>query len=221
MSNYGVRSLNDLRKKFTSTYELISVAHHEAAHAVYGLIKGFKIDSVSVFENKKRKRIEGVTHYTSPQLPLLKDPVVIHYSLEAEVCFRYAGLTGERYHFKQISGSDQFPSFLKDGCSDDTLTAASFIRKYSNVPPGKKRYLYKKRLITKTWRTLGEYWDDVTIVAHALIKDKSLSFIELQEVIIQNTKNHAFWQRQLFIINNLYHASTDIDETFLKFSLEL
>ena len=66
MTNNGVGTIANVRKKFHSTHELITTSYHEAGHAVYGLLKCMKIEEVSVFENKKTKRIEGFTYYKSP-----------------------------------------------------------------------------------------------------------------------------------------------------------
>src|SRR5678816_3676208 len=129
--------IGNIRKKFHETHELISTAYHEAGHTVYGLLHCIKIESVSVFEVKKSKRIEGFTHYDHPKdIAEIEDPVLFNERLHAEIGLSYAGLVAEKHHFKMISGSDRFPMFLREGSSCDINEAAALFQKYNLVEPG-------------------------------------------------------------------------------------
>lgn len=219
MVNKGTGSIVDFRKKITYIHELISTAYHEAGHTVYGLLHFMKIESVCVFENKKLKRIEGLTHFDSPDLSQFNDPVLLNRLLHSEICFRYAGLTAEKYFFRSISGSDKFPVFLKDGSSDDTLRAGYLIRQYNVAPPGKKRYAYKKKAINQTLYELQCNWDAITIISHALFERRSLDFSEIKNLLIKNSDNKEFWKNQFKIIESIYQNNAHLDEEFYKYIL--
>ncbi len=218
----AIRGISDLRKKIAYTHGLISTAYHEAGHVVYGLLKGFKIDSVIIFENKNNKRIDGATYYSDP--PFLENNTdfdIKQYFLREEVCLRYAGLVSEKCHFKKISGTDRFPLFLRDGSSDDTLFAASIIKTNNLAPPGKKRYALKKKLIKTTQNHIEEHWDAVTAVAHELFNKKKLSFDDLRSILIKNTDSKKFWKEQFNNISKIYEKSVSIDKNNIKYILSL
>jgi hypothetical protein len=217
MANNGVGSIDQVRKKLTYTHDLISTSYHEAGHAVYGLLHFMKVPSVYVFENKKNKRIEGFCHYESvKELSEVQDIDLFAEQLKAEICIKYAGLTAEKYHFKTISGSDKFPMFLKDGSSDDTLSAAALIKQYEVVPPGRKRYAFKKKMITETLRDLQENWDAVTLIAHGLFQKKRLSFPEIEKLLSKKTDNKEFWKEQFKTIHFIFDNIEGLDEKDLK-----
>jgi hypothetical protein len=216
MVNNGVGTIDNIRKKITKTHELISTSYHEAGHTVYALLHGMKVDSVCVFQNKKNKRVEGFTHFDSPDIEELKDEALISYLVNSEICVRYAGLVAEKHHFKTISGSDKFPMFLRDGSSDDTLTAAALIRQYHVVQPGKKRYAYKKRVIKETLHLLQEYWEDVTLVSHALFQKSRLNYSELKTLLTKKSPNRKYWKEQFSTINYISENHETLDEKTLK-----
>lgn len=220
MANHGVGSLSDLRKKITQTHEYISTSYHEAGHVIYGLVKGWKIESVYVFELKKTKRINGFTHYSDPPtLPKSQDSEIFDHFIVSEIGLKYAGLVAEKCHFKKMSGSDKFPLFLRDGSSDDTLSAAALIKTHNLATPGRKRYAYKKKLIRETQLVIEDNWDAVTAVAHALFKKKRLSFDDLRKILTKNTKNKKYWKTQFANITYIYENSGGLDENNLKYIL--
>lgn len=222
MVNNGIGSIDQFRKKVTNTHETISTSYHEAGHAIYGLLHYIKIDSVYIFENKKTKRIDGFTHDDSPiKLESLNDSILFEDRLNTEICFYYSGLIAERHFFKMMSGSDKFPSFLKDGSSDDTMEAAALIRKYGAVAPGRKRYDYKKNLIKETTQELQNNWEAVTVIAHSLFQKKNLSFLDLKNLLIRKTENKKFWREQFKNINYIYDNYDALDENSLKSILSL
>lgn len=200
-------SIHEIRKKVHATYELIATSYHEAGHAIYALLNCRKVDSVVVFENRKTKRIDGFTYYYSPDLDdasVKADLVLLNSIIEEECGIKYAGLAAEKFHYKQISGSDKFPMYWRDGSSDDTKEAAAIIKKYSSVSPGKKRYNYKKRIIKKTLASLEQYWDDVILVSYILIQKKRASFAELKEVLTKKSPNRIFWKEQFKDIVDIF-----------------
>lgn len=209
MANNGIRSISDIRKKVTKTYEFISTSYHEAGHTVYGLLHLMKIDSVNVYEDKKFKRIHGFTHYNSTALETIEDAAFLTDRAIAEIGLSYAGLVAEKHQFKLASGSDKFPLFLKDGSSEDTMSASSIIRKYNMAPPGRKRYEFKKKMIKKVGYELQDHWDAVTIIAHALFRRKQLSFFDIKELLTKKTKDKKFWKEQFKYIASMYDDKVD------------
>lgn len=215
MANVAINSLSEFRKKVSITYEFIAAAHHEAGHVVYGLLKGFKIESVSIYEHKKYKKIEGITNSLIPQIRNIDDINAKQNLAISEICYNYAGLVAEKYHFKQISGSDKFPLFLRNGSSEDTLTSAAIIRQHLDIPTGYKRYEYKKKLISKTQREIKKHWNIVLLVAHELFRKKELSYLDLKELIINGSKDKKFWKKQFSDIEKVFEG-TLVDENLFR-----
>lgn len=216
MVNYGVGSLYDLRKKLAGTYEFISTAYHEAGHTIYGLLHFMRIPVVYIFNNKKTKRIEGFTRYEEYFDEKIVDPQIISNLIKNEICISYAGLEAERHHFKMFSGSDKLPMILKDGSSDDTLTASELIRKFNLAPPGQKRYLLKKKLSKETYKELQLHWDAVTIVAHALFQRKKIYYDDLKELLTKKGSNKKFWKEKFKQIDYIFENAGKLDEQELK-----
>jgi hypothetical protein len=213
-------SILDIRKDITYTHELISSSYHESSHTIYALLHFMMIHSVRVFPDKKTNRIEGFTHYDSLSLDTIQNVELLKNRLQAEVGLSYAGLVGEKYQYKLHSGSDKFPSFLGDGSSKDLSEASETIKKYQLAPPGRQRYLYKKRMVRKTFKELKEHWEAVSVIAHALFKRKRLNFEDLKQLLTKKTENKEFWKKQFKNIAELYDNST-VDENKFITILEL
>jgi len=217
----GSGTIGEIRKKVTKTHEQISTAYHEAGHTVYALLHCMIVQSVCIFEDKKSKRIHGFTHYNAPQASDMEDVDLRNILLINEIKLSYAGLTAEKYHFKCISGSDKFPMFLKDGSSDDTLSAAALIKKYNLAPAGRKRYNYKQKLIRETLSEQIQHWDAVTVIAHALFQRKRLTYQDLRELLVKKTKNKKFWKERFKQMAFIYDNAVTLDEKTLKYILSL
>jgi hypothetical protein len=219
MAKNGKGSISNIRKKITYLHEIISTSYHEAGHAIYSLICGMRVPYACIFKNKKNKRVQGFCHYETPDLDLITDPSLVFSLVNYEIGIKYAGLTAEKYHFKIISGSDKFPMFLRDGSSDDTLSAALLIRQYNIAPPGKKRYSYKKRKINQVLKSLKDYWEDVTLLAHLLFKKKRLSFFNIKNLLLKKSPNKKFWISQFKMISDIFDKNMHLDEKYLKLNL--
>lgn len=219
MKKRGTVSIFDIRKKITSTHDMISTSYHEAGHAVYGLLCGMKVSSVCVSQGKRR--VEGFCYYETPDLQKIEDYNLLWSLVNFEIGIKYAGLTAEKHFFKIISGSDKFPMFLRDGSSDDTLSAASLIRQYNIAPPGKKRYQFKKNRINQVLNDLKNYWDDVTLLSHALFSKKKLSFFEIKELFFKKSPNKKFWKEKFKKITIIFEKSACLDDKDLKSILDV
>jgi len=219
MVNNGAGSIEDIRKKVTYTHELISTAYHEAGHTIYGLLHCMKVNMVHIFENKKSKRVCGFTHFNYPVASDVDDPELSQKLMKAEICLNYAGLAAEKYHFKNVSGSDRFPGYWKNGSSSDTMAAAALIKQYDLVPPGKKRHFFKNKLIKETEKQLQQHWDVVVIVSHALFRKKRLYFSDLKSLLTKKSANKEFWKEQFKRIDYIFKNGYDLDEKNLKFIL--
>lgn len=216
MTNYGVGSIHHFRKKLAHTYEFIATAYHEAGHTVYGLLHNMRIISVFAYQNKRTKRIDGFTHYENYFHSEIADPQLICAILKNEICISYAGLGAEKYHFKKISGSDKFPMFLRDGSSDDTLSASELIRKFNLAAPGRKRYALKQKLIKETATELQLHWEAVDLVAHALFQKKKLNYSDLKQLLTKKSTNKKFWKEKFKIIDYMFENEGKLDEKELK-----
>lgn len=203
MANNGIGSISDVRKKVTKTYECISTSYHEAGHTVYGLLHLIKINLVSVYEDKKHKRIYGDTFYDHPELDSFQSNLKMN-RVYAEIGFSCAGLVAEKRQYKLASGSNNCPLFIKDKSSKDTTDASNLIKKYELALPGRKRYEFKKKLIKEVDNQLQDNWDAVTIVAHALFQRKQLNFADLKDLLTKKTNNRKFWKEQFRKISSIY-----------------
>ena len=186
-----------ISKKIAKQFEFIMTSTHEAGHTIYALLHLMRVNSVSIFENKKIKRIHGVTYYDyTNNLEDIKDPDLLFELVRSEVGVNYAGLIAEKILFKNISGSSQTPTFISDGSSEDNRNARELFKKYDLATPGRKRAFYKRKLIREIHNELCTHWDAVTIVSHALFQRRRLSFEDLKELLTKKTKNKKFWKEQ-------------------------
>lgn len=217
MSYDNVDSIQNIRKKMTHTHESISTAIHEAGHTVYGLLHHMKVSMVHIFEDKKTKRICGLTHFAYPISDEAEDPELAAAVLKSEICINYAGLVAEKHHFKIVSGSDKFPRFLKNCSSSDITSAATIIKQRNLVPPGKKRYEFKNKLIKETYQELKVHWGAVTVISHALFKKKKLNFKDLKKILTDKSfEDRDFWKQQFKDIEYIFQKYGDLDESSLK-----
>lgn len=213
----GTGSIAEIRKKVTKTHEFISTSYHEAGHTIYALLHLMKVTSVSVFENKKLKRVHGIAYYDYPtEFDEIQDSDLLNTLLRAEVGISYAGLIAEKTLFRSISGSRQTPMFISDGSGEDNKSAREVIKKYNLAPPGPKRTAYKQKLMREVRQELHTHWDAVTAVSHALFKRHRLSFEDLQELLTKKSRNKKFWKEQFKRINYFYDNNKVLDEKDLK-----
>jgi len=210
----GNDSLHSIRKKLSKTHELISVTFHEAGHAVYGLLHLMRVESVCIVDGP---RVGGLTLYNSLGESALKEdsPNTLYDLYINEVAIKYAGLAAEKIHYKKISGSNKFPMILRDGSSDDTLSAAYLIRKHDLSPAGKKRYSFKKKLIREVSLELENHWDAVTVIAHALFDRKKIYFDDIKNILIKKTEDKEFWKNKFKDINYIYNNIGSIDKKYI------
>lgn len=213
----GIGSIGEIRKKVTKTHELISTSYHEAGHAIYALLHLMKVSSISVFEDKKLKRIHGFTYYDYPHdFDAIVDSDLLATLVRADVGMSYAGLIAEKSLFKSISGSRQIPMFISGGSTEDNKGASEMIKKYNLAPPGKKRAAFKAKLMREVQGELHSHWDAVTIVAHALFKHHKISYQDLQTLLIKKSKNKKFWKEQFKNITYFYDNNKVPNEKDLK-----
>lgn len=214
-------SIGEIRKKFHETHELIFTSHHEAGHIIYGLLHYMNIGSVLVFEDKKTKRIYGLTYYDPPILSKIQDIDLFNDRLHAEICLSYAGFLAEKKLFRNTSGSDAFPMFLKYKSYHDTKEATNLFQKYGLVEPGPKRYKYKRKLFKEIDSELEAYWSDLILVAHALFKKKKLILPELKLLLTKKSKNKDHWKLIFKNYDLLYSNPDGLDEENQKMILSI
>jgi len=210
----SIRSKSDL----ADHYDLMSTIYHESGHVIYILLNLLKVRKVYVYQNEE-KRSEGFTYYNLPDASSFSNTGILLFIMNLEICIKYAGLIAEKYHFKTISGCNKFPIFLRDGSSDDILSVTKIFKQYNFVPSGKKRYLYKKKLIKSTLDKLQLQWDDVVLIAHKLFQKRKLSFQYLKKILTTKSENKEFWKNQFKIIEFINKNCSKIDEK--KYSLIL
>jgi hypothetical protein len=207
-------SINKGTKKLASSLDLISTSYHEAGHTIYGLLHFMKITSVYVY--KEDDRIVGDTNFIYFGYEKFNDKDLLSFFINADISMLYAGFTCEKYNYKNILGLDNFPSFLKSGSFYDLKDASILFRKYNIVPAGKKRLLYKKKLIKNINFVIEKYWNDIKLIAFTLVKKKKIFFPDLKNILTKKSENKEFWKKQFKIINHYYKNIDDVDEIKLK-----
>ena len=211
------KSISKMYERGFRIYEFISTSVHEAGHTVYALLNCTQISSVSVFANKKAKRVHGLTCYDYPgDFDLIEDKELLNNLLTAEIGISYAGLIAEKMLFESMSGSKQTPMFIIDGSTDDNKAARDFIAKYNLAPPGIKRATYKRKLMKQIRDDLDNHWDAVMLIAHALFKHRRLAFEDLQALLTKKSANKKFWKEQFKKINYYYNNKHNLDEREIK-----
>ncbi len=180
--------------KYFKTYDQITCSIHESGHALCALFFNMKVDMVHLFDDKKTKRVAGMTYFIHAMANENDSNALFTSLIESEICVNYAGLLAEKCHFKKISGSDKYPGSWKNGSFDDTTSAARLLSFISI--PGKERHLLKKKIMGEAYFILNKYWDDITLISHALFKKRKIFFSDLKNILTKKSKNKVFWKKQ-------------------------
>ena len=208
--------LSIFRHKVSKSYETISAAYHESGHVICSLLHHIKVESASIYEDKKIKQICGLTIFNPYDIKKFNQSLA-NYFLVSEININYAGLVAEKIFYKKISGSDKFPSFLKDGSSHDTKEAAKLLKKISFIAPGKQRFLYKKKLTNQLSILLESYWSDIELIAHTLIQKKKINFNQIKYLLLRKSNNKVFWRQKFKAISYvLRHEDKPLDDQSVK-----
>jgi hypothetical protein len=181
-------------KKLSREYDLIFVAHHEAAHAIVGLLRFFKVSFVST--GVENERIFGVTDFELVDEEDVESKIIQDYIIKSAIYMSYAGLVAEKILYRELCGSDNFPMVLREGSSPDITEAAALISKFNLAAPGAPRQAYKRKIIKELTSLLKEYWEDIRLVSHFLYKKKKITEEELRTLLIKKSKNKTFWKNR-------------------------
>lgn len=199
-----------ITKQQASDYELIASAYHEAAHTIVGLANLLYVDKVSITINQG-----GDTDYFVFEADNTKDEWLKRMVLMAEVKTIYAGLVGEKMYYKDICGSINFPSHLKNGSSIDTSMASKLIRKYRLARSGAETFELKQDIRVEVEKLLITHWEAVKTVAHALYRKRKLSFSELKYMLVR-TEEKDYWRDKLKKIKTIYEDKNGLCEKVVK-----
>jgi len=219
MKKRGLAKSNFYKKLFHQQCYLISAAYHEAGHAIIGLLNFIKINSVESCIYKDRG-IGGNT--TFEVYPSSSDNIdILKYFALAELKVYYAGAIAEKQLLKNISGANLSPFFFKWGAKDDVKAAATLIKEFQLVPPGKKRYDFKQKVIKETNKLINEYWDDITLLSQFLYNKKFITYDDLKKLLCSKSKNNKFWKKQFKNIDIIFSNNFDLDLNTIKIMLGL
>jgi hypothetical protein len=205
--------LKNVVRKQSDDYFFIATNFHEASHAITGLHNYFQVYNVNILMPAIK---EGTTDFYIFDNEKIQDEELKYIFLMFELQTIYGGLIGERLYYKDITGSDRFPSHLKSGSASDTFQAAALIRKHHLAKPGKNTHLLKKRIQNDVEELLLEHWDAVKVVAHALYKKKKLNFEELRNLLTKKTNHNDFWKDRFKKIKSIYNDNNIPKDQILK-----
>lgn len=198
--------------KLAQNYRTISVAYHEAGHAICGLLHFMQVYDVRV--NELRRGVSGNTDfhvlYIDQDYSQL-DTKIKDYMINSELLMQFAGLSAEKLFFKDLSGSDNFPLALRLGVEPDFRRAAELIKKYNLAEPGNKRYLFKKKMFRHTTSLLKDFWEDIKLVAYELYGKRKMNYDELRQLLSKKSLNKKFWRKQFKNIDTLFSEDSRID----------
>lgn len=204
--------ITDLRKQAID-YGVIATSHHESGHVICALFNCIKISSVHTSSETLN---EGTTDYHPLDISFIEDNDLLSIILMQELQVLYGGLIGEKIYYREICGSEKFPMHLRIGSSSDISAASDLIVKHNIAKPGKHRMLLKKQIQSDVHNILNEHWNAVKIVAHALYKNKRLSFDELKHLLTRKTNNKDFWKDRFKKIRLLYNETSTLDEASIR-----
>lgn len=215
----GATARNSI-KKVAETHNLISTSYHEAGHVIYGLLHFLYIEDAYLIQDEGGS-ISGFTDFNSFDIDNYYSDERLHkYLIRSEIGMWYSGQIAEKIHYKNNSGSNTFPSFFREGSSDDTNSASKLIRKYRMAPPGRPRYKLKQKILKEVELELEDNWKDVILIAHALFEKKRVSFDKIKELLVENSERLSFWKEQLPEIFRIHEDNSSLDEKELKIILK-
>lgn len=218
-----------ITQKRSQDYELIAACYHEAGHVICGLLYFMNIPSVSVrltntisIGSLDEDSVEGNTDY-EVLIGYEEYTDIMQFINMAEVYISYAGLVAEKIYYKDICGSDKFPMILRGykgrGSSEDITEVGKFIKKLNLAPPGKQRYLFKKKVAKDLKQLITEYWDDVRLIAQALYKHKKLYQQDIKRLLVKKSANKELWKGRFKEINTLFSSDAHLDENAIRLIL--
>lgn len=205
------RRLSSKDKLFIET-DKIFTAYHEAGHTMYALFHLMKVEFVYI---KHDKRYIGFTSFNYTPLEYIKDSQLKSDVIRQHIGVCYSGQLAEKILYKKLSGSDIYPKALQNGSSFDYEEARSLIEQFNLAEPGKKRIRFKKKILKTTLLLLNKYWEDVTLIAHALIQNKKISFSDLSEMLCYQSSNYLVWRKKFEYINLIYSNDQVNDDVTL------
>jgi hypothetical protein len=115
----------------------------------------------------------------------------------ADIRNHYGGLAAETILHKKLTGSDILPNVLRIGSEQDLTYISKTIKTYNLANPGQDRRNFKKDMLNHVIKYLDYFWNDVVIVAQALIKHKKLNGKQLKNILKRKSDNKEYW-RKLF-----------------------
>jgi hypothetical protein len=191
-------------KKQSIDYSLIAAAHHEAAHTIVALLNLIQVSDVAV--KVDGSDAVGLTQFYMYKNSNTEDKELSEILILLDLQIAYAGLAGEKHYYRDICGSNNFPSNLKAGSSEDFSTAQKLIRTHNLAAPGKETSVLKKKLQSEVEQMLIAYWDDVKLVAYSLYKRRKLYYRDLKNLLCRApNENRTFWKSQFKLINIIHH----------------
>lgn len=212
----SLKNLSIFRKQVSKNYETVSVAYHEAGHVICSLLKHMNVESASIYEERHSRKMGGETFFNTREDREVNQRLEQHFMI-GEVYVNYAGLIAEKLLYKKISGSDKFPSFLKDGSSLDTEAAAKLIKKLNLAQPGKERYLYKQKIIKQITNLLDDHWKEIELIAHFLIQKKKINAKQIKSLLIRRSGNKLFWKQRFNTIGLILSLDkTSLDDEIIR-----
>lgn len=159
-----------------STEETCKVAHHEAAHALVGMLLGAPIESVSI-EASEDEGIEGRTIHEFGEIG--KHLGGVDWARMAKAITNYAGHLAEIH----LGFKDEFE---ETGAHGDYLKAAIALQDITGGNEEKFDALQESALATA--RMMVELcWPQIELVAEMLVKNGTLSGDEVREILTNDS----------------------------------
>lgn len=202
-------------KKQSIDYSLIAAAHHESGHTILALLNLIQVSDASIKVDDADA--VGLTSFYMYKNSDVEDKELLEMLIISDLQVAYAGLSAEKFYYKDICGSSRFPLHLRIGSSEDFSSAQKLIRINKLASPGKETSVLKKKLQAEIEKMLTIYWNDVKIIAHALYQRRKLYYVDLKNLLCKKQNpNSDFWKQQFKMINYIHSDNKMPEEQEVK-----
>lgn len=158
------------------------LAYHEAGHVIIALLNNCYVESCFI------GRYEGLaTYYQFNNQKSCRNK-------ECQIAF--AGYLTELYLHQSLYETS-FPTRLKSRSCKDLSKIYYLVKKYQ---------LNKQNIKINTSKKIAIYWNDIYLVANALLTQPNLSSEDIEKVL-KRSKNKVFWKKRFKLINKKYNKA--------------
>ena len=183
-------------------YDKLSICYHESSHCIISILSFMQPDTIELTSIPEPEGACKCFYFKN--LKDIEDYNLFKYLFDKDICMRSAGMLGERLLYKKLTNIKVFPNILKSHSREDIKDIANLFKTYNIASPGKKRQIYKNKLIRETSNLLEIYWVDVILLAQSLFQRKKLNYLDIKSILVKKSENRNFWKLQFKKIERIF-----------------